>query len=140
MDGILYRRPELEPDDIHARNAPFVKGTPSSYSTTLGPVEEQLFKSWVAKNRVPFDASTVDPKSDYDMRGFYRALVGGDPKASSAIDPNDTQMHYPDYWKTPYHETFSKESQWALPTAPSWTPDDKLVGSNGRIIFDDRAR
>lgn len=137
-DGILFRRPELDLTDIYARNAPFIKGTPSSYSTTLGPMEEQMFRGWVAKNNVPFNPSSVDPQSDYDMRGFYRGLVSGDPKAMSAIDPNDTQMHYPDYWKTPYHETFSNQSQWALPHAPSWDEQDKLTGTNGRIIFDDR--
>jgi hypothetical protein len=100
-------------------------------------MQEQLFQSWLSKNNVPFDPG---PKADYDMRGFYKALSEGDPRAANAVDPNDSQMHYPDTWKTPYHETFSKESQWALPSAPGWTDDDKLLAPNGRVVFDDRAR
>lgn len=72
------------------------------------------------------------------MRGFYKALKSGDPKAKNAIDPNDNKLHYPDYWKTPYHQTFSNESQWATKNAPHWTDDDKLVLPNGRVVFDDR--
>jgi hypothetical protein len=72
------------------------------------------------------------------MRGFFRALLSGDPRAASAIDPNDQRMHYPDFWKTPQHETFSKESQWALPNSPAWNEQDQLVSPGGRIVFDDR--
>jgi hypothetical protein len=73
------------------------------------------------------------------MRGFYRGLLQKDPRASSAVDANDGHLHYPDFWKTPLHETFSNESQWAPADAPEWTPDDKLVTSGGRVVFDDRA-
>lgn len=134
--GALSPQPP-SPDETFARNAPYVKGSPSSFHTELGPLEEQMFQSWVARNNVPFDPG---PKADYDMRGFYRALASGDKKATNAVDPNDGRMHYPDNWKTPYHETFSNESQWALPSAPSWSDDDKLIGSNGRVVFDDKAR
>jgi len=136
-DGILYQRPEMTPQQAYARNAPYVNGNPSSYNTTLPPMQEQLFQSWVKQNRVPFDVNAQGP-SDYDMRGFYNGLSSGDPKATSAIDPNDSRMHYPDYWKTPYHETFSNQSQWATPDAPKWSDDDKLTGNNGRVLFDDR--
>jgi hypothetical protein len=85
---------------------------------------------------VPFDPNA--PSSDYDMRGFFKALTSGDPRATSAIDPNDARMHYPDYWKTPSHQTFSGESQFATPSAPAWNQRDQLVGPGGRIIFDDR--
>ena len=72
------------------------------------------------------------------MRGFYQGLQQQNPRAQSAIDPNDSRMHYPDYWKTPIHQTFSNESQWAPANAPSWTDDDKLMQPNGRVVFDDR--
>jgi hypothetical protein len=75
---------------------------------------------------------------DYDMRGYYRALLAGDPRAQSNIDPNDQRMHYPDYWKTPTHETFSNESQWATPNAPAWNELDQLISPAGRVVFDDR--
>lgn len=136
-DGILYQRPELSPQEAFARNAPYVNGNPSSYNTALPPMQEALFQSWVKQNKVPFDVNNTGP-SDYDMRGFYNGLTSGDPKAANAVDPNDSRMHYPDNWKTPYHETFSNQSQWATPNAPAWTADDKLVGTNGRVLFDDR--
>lgn len=135
MAGVLYPAPS--PQDNYARNTPYLRPGATNFHTPLAPMEEQLFQSWVQRNQVPFDPG---PTADYDMRGFYRALMSGDPRASNAVDPNDGKTHYPDTWKTPYHETFSKESQWALPSAPSWTDDDKLIAPNGRIVFDDRAR
>ena len=74
------------------------------------------------------------------MRGFWQAMQQGDPRAMSAIDPNDQKLHYPDYWKTPLHKTFSNESQWAPANAPKWTEDDKLVTPGGRVVFDDKAK
>lgn len=120
-----------------ARNAQWVKPGPKVYNTPLKPDQEAAFRAWVAQNKVPFDPGV--PISDYDMRGFWSALNAGNPIAKNAIDPNDGKLHYPDYWKTPLHKTFSNESQWALPTAPHWTDDDKLVTSDGTVLFDDRA-
>lgn len=129
------------------RNAPFVAQDGSnpmlagrvpgaSYNTPLHPLDEMAFRQWVTQNKVPFDPNAG--ASDYDMRGFYRGMQQGDPRATSAIDPNDSRLHYPDFWKTPAHETFSNESQWANPAAPQWTGDDKLVAPSGRVMFDDR--
>ena len=110
---------------------------PTGFSTNLGD-KEPMFRQWVAANKIPFDPN--DPNPDYDMRGFWAALQSGDPRASSAVDPNDQKLHYPDYWKTPYHETFSNESKFALPNAPSWNKLDQLIAPNGQVIFDDRNR
>jgi hypothetical protein len=109
-----------------------------SYQTQLAPQQETQFRAWLQQNQVPYNLN--DPVQDYDMRGFWQALQSGDSRAASAIDPNDNRLHYPDYWKTPYHETFSNQSQWATPDAPSWTQDDKLIDRAGNIIFDDRAQ
>jgi hypothetical protein len=117
------------------RNAPYVKPGDHQYDTNLGLAEPD-FRYWVAQNKVPFD-----PKAgvtDYDMRGFYQALAQGDPRAQTAQNPNDKQLHFPDYWKTPNHETFSSESQWAGPTAPQWNPQDQLISPGGRILTDER--
>jgi hypothetical protein len=123
--------------DLPKSNAPYVRQSPATYRTELTPMEEKLFQAWVAQNKVPLDNG---PQADYDMRGFFRALMSGDPRAQSAIDPNDQRMHYPDVWKTPQHETFSKQSQWALPNSPDWNEQDQLVSPGGRVVFDDKKR
>lgn len=110
----------------------------ASYNTPLNKLDEMAFRQWVQDNGVPFDPNSTAPQ-DYDMRGFYQGLQQQNPKASSAIDPNDGRLHYPDYWKTPTHQTFSNESQWAPIGAPSWNDKDQLVSRGGRIVFDDRA-
>ena len=125
-------------DEIFARNKPYVRPGEHSYNTPLTPRGEEAFRSWLKKSDVPFDADAS--VTDYDMRGFFKALSAGDPRAVSAIDQNDQRVHYPDYWKTPFHETFSSESQWATPVAPQWNSLDQLVTPGGRIMFDDRAQ
>ena len=107
-----------------------VRMTPSTYATQHTPAEEALYQAWVAKHNVPTGGD------DYDMRGYYRAMLAGDPRAKSNVDPNDQRMHYPDYWKTPAHETFSNESQWATPNAPQWV-GDQLTSQGGQVLFDD---
>ena len=110
---------------------------PGNYATQLNPQEEQEFKQWVQQNKVPFDPS--EPVSDYDMRGFYKALKSGDERAATAENQNDGQTHYPDYWKTPYHKSFSAESQWADPVkAPRWNSKDQLVTPDGKVVYDER--
>jgi hypothetical protein len=123
----------------YERNKAFTKQGAANFNTDLGDKEPQ-FRQWVKDNKVPFDPDAKGP-TDYDMRGFWQALQADDPKAKSAIDPNDQRLHYPDYWKTPYHETFSNESQWADPkTAPAWNDKDQLVSPDGKVLFDDRAQ
>jgi hypothetical protein len=130
--------------DFLARNQPYLAPGPTSvqqgapsYNTALHPLDEMAFRQWLVDKKVPFDPNAK--VTDYDMRGFWRGLGQGDPRAVSAIDPNDGRMHYPDTWKTPLHQTFSADSQYAGTTAPQWTPEDKLVSPGGRVLFDDRA-
>ncbi len=123
----------------YKRNLAYVAPGDHTYNTALSTADEQTFRQWVSANNVPFDINAG--VTDYDMRGFWKALQAGDPRAKSAIDPNDRRLHYPDYWKTPYHETFSAESQWADPKkAPHWNEKDQLVMPDGTVIFDDRAK
>jgi hypothetical protein len=135
-----------QPDDgdaqraqqFYERNRAYLKSGEQNYNTPLSPDEDARFRKWAADNNVPFDMNAKT--TDYDMRGFWKALQAGDPVANGAIDPNDGRMHYPDYWKTPYHESFSNESQWADPTkAPKWNDRDQLVTPDGKVLFDDRA-
>lgn len=120
------------------RNVPYVMDAKrKSYSTPLDSNELANFAKWQKQNNVPYDPS---PTSDYDMTGFYKALMAGDPRATIAVNQNDNQLHYPDYWKTPYHKTFSNESQWAnKSTAPSWNDKDQLILPSGDVVYDERA-
>lgn len=114
-----------------------VRKVPKTFDTKLSPLDEFAYRQWVKDNNVPTNPDATAPQ-DYDMRGFWQGLQQQNPKAQSAVDPNDNRLHYPDNWKTPIHQTFSNESQWAQPGAPSWTEDDKLVAPNGWVVFDDR--
>jgi hypothetical protein len=119
-----------------ARNKKWAKD--GNYRTDLGD-QEPAFRQWVQDNKVPFDINKTGP-DDYDMRGFYKGVQTGDPRAVMAPNPNDGKVHYDDKWKTPYHESFSSESQWAKPNAPSWNEKDQLIDpSNGGVVFDEKA-
>ena len=107
----------------------------TGYQTSLLPPDELRFQAWAQKNGVPYQNG---PQSDYDMRGFWRGLISGDPNAKQGMNANDGRMHFSDHWKTPYHESFSRESQWATPQAPTWNEQDQLVDPQGRIRFDER--
>jgi hypothetical protein len=111
----------------------------ASFNTQLNPLDEMAYRQWVQQNQVPTNPDATAPQ-DYDMRGFYQGLQQGNPKAQSAINPNDSQMHFPDFWKTPLHQTFSNESQWAPANAPAWNEQDQLVSQGGRIVVDERAK
>jgi hypothetical protein len=108
-----------------------------TYNTPLGFLDELAFRQWVADNHVPFDPNAQGP-TDYDMRGFYQGLQQQNPHAVTGENQNDGKMHFSDYWKTPLHQSFSSESQWAGPTTPSWNSLDQLVTPGGRIVFDER--
>jgi hypothetical protein len=97
-----------------------------------------MFRQWLGANRVPFNPNAG--ATDYDMRGFWQAMQQERPMAKTAVDPHDGLPHFPDYWKTPMHQTFSNESQWAGPQAPQWINDAQLADSSGRIKFDARQR
>jgi len=111
----------------------------ASFNTQLNPLEEMAYRQWVQQNQVPTNPDATMPQ-DYDMRGFYQGLQQQNPKAQSAINPNDSQIHFPDFWKTPLHQTFSNESQWAPANAPAWNEQDQLVSQGGRIVVDERAK
>ena len=131
-----------QPQNELARRAPSPYALPPSvmkkgYLTQLNPLQEMAFQAWVKKNNIPFDPSE---QADYDMRGFFQAQLNGDKSASTGMNANDGLMHFTDKFKTPYHESFSSESKFAKPMAPRWNPLDQLIGPNGRILFDERAR
>jgi hypothetical protein len=104
------------------------------YKTILQPLQEMQFQDWVKANKIPFDDS---PASDYDMRGFYQAALSGDPNAQTSRSAFDGLIHFPDTYKTPYHKTFSSESKYATPNAPSWQ-GNQLIDKMGRVVADER--
>lgn len=117
-------------------NVPHV--VPKQFNTPLQPLDELSFRQWVQDENVPFDPQAG--VTDYDMRGFWQALQQQQPNATASVNQNDGQMHYPDLWKTPLHQTFSTDSQWSTPAAPSWNNQDQLVSPNGRVVYDERAQ
>lgn len=130
--------PVVTVDPVFEKNKSYVLPGDHNYNTELSPTQELIFREWVKRNEVPFDVNAQI--TDYDMRGFWKAYTEGDPKAKSETNPNDETLHYSDYWKTPYHKSFSSESQWADPEkAPRWNDKDQLVLPDGTVIFDERA-
>lgn len=129
--------PTVAPMPAHVQsgipNAQYAK--PGPYITTLNPIDEMQFQQWAKANHIPFDPSS---RADYDMRGFWLALKSGDPRASTGMNPNDKQLHFTDVWKTPYHQSFSNESQYAQPSAPHWNEQDQLIDPTGRVVYDER--
>jgi len=103
---------------------------PGPHVTILPQNEEQEFRQWVAKNQIPFDPG---PQSDYDMRGYWKAMRNRDERVAGS-DP----LNPPAEFQTPYHPEFSNKSIFAGADAPKWM-QDKLVDSFGRIIKDKAA-
>lgn len=151
--------PETDPAEEAARaqtnfsrNKQYIQPGATQFQTQLSAADENRFRQWLRANNVPFDPEQTAPQ-DYDMRGYWQAAQnpadwhdlqrnGVIPPemapGGTKIDPNDGKPHFPDYWKTPYHQTFSSESQFATPDAPSWNGQDQLVDRAGNVLFDDR--
>jgi murein DD-endopeptidase MepM/ murein hydrolase activator NlpD len=106
----------------YAHNAPFA--TKGSYTTKLSDEDEARFRAWLQKYKVPFDPD--DPRSDYDMRGYWKANHGKAYKGG----------HFPDTYKTPYDTTFSAESKYATANNPfKWQGNNLVDTRSGRLIF-----
>lgn len=132
-DPVLWPHTTPTPNPILAGRQPG-----AAYNTVLDPGQEQFFRQWITHNKIPFNPDATGPQ-DYDMRGFYQGLLQGNPKAQTAVDPNDNRIHFTDFWKTPSHETFGRQSQWGASNAPDWNEKDQLVSQGGRVLFDDKS-
>ena len=106
--------------DYYKRNSAWAKPA-QSYQTSLSKENETRFNNWLKLNskRVG-EFNPSNPREDYDMRGWWLKNNG-----DAAPDG-----HFPDTYKTPYHETFSNESQYATPNAPAW----KQIGGRWNLI------
>lgn len=117
------------------RNKDYLADGDHTYQTQLTPEEEAQFQQYIADKSDKQDIGR-DDAPDYDMRGWWKAMKAGDPKAEMQIvtDKHGTLKHRSDWWKTPYHESFSADSQWAGKKAPKWK-GDQLVAPDGKILF-----
>jgi hypothetical protein len=123
------------PDAVLQNNLQWANRGP--WTTQLSPQQEQNFRQWLTSNQgkmPPFDPDA--PQADYDMRGFYKGMMAGDPAAQGAVSPFDGRIHFSDKWKTPYHHSFSNESIYAKPNAPRWI-DNRLTDQNGNVLVDE---
>jgi hypothetical protein len=121
--------PSAGEQDAAPKPSPYAKSGP--WITRLNPAEEQKFRAWVQQNKIPFDLNDQYP--DYDMRGYYKAMVAGNPQAKQGAN-----QHFPDTWKSPYHRSFSRESMYATPGAPQWKATDDgsdLVDKDGKVVY-----
>jgi len=135
MQLIAQQRYQKMREDLLKRNLAYANPNWQQEMTQLPPDQEQAFSAWLNANKVPFNPSDKYP--DYDMRGYYQSLMQG--KAGNAsVNAVDNKLHYPDTFKTPYHQSFSRESKWATENAPIWS-GNKLVSPKGEIVFDEES-
>jgi len=118
--------------ELLARNMAYAHPDWQSQMTQLPPEQEAAFNKWLEQNNVNYNPADKYP--DYDMRGYYQSLQQGKAE-QPGVNPVDQQLHYPDTFKTPYHESFSNESKWATEGAPSWQ-GEKLVSPAGVTVFE----
>jgi hypothetical protein len=110
------------------------------YTTPLSGQDESKFRNWIAGQDVDFNPN--DPKSDYDMRGFWKDKVKDSPSGPiSGTQMKSDGMHFPDTYKTPYHQSASNESIYMPSDAPQWQGTDdsgyKLIDKGGNTVFDE---
>jgi hypothetical protein len=117
----------LGPADYYGWNAQYATAGP--YFTPLSKDQENQYQSWLG-GVSKMVGHELDPDDlTYDMRGYWKDIVNTGQWDSSAFT---TGAHFPDIYKTPYHPTFSRESRYALPTAPAWLNDTLMDPLTGR--------
>lgn len=110
-----------------APDAP-VPYTRDMFRTKLDPVEEQLFKRWYSKvsKRLGISEDPDAPEHHYDYRGYWRKEGRNVPAIFMGRN-----WHFPDTYKTPWHETFSTDSIYSTPEHTGGTWDgDKFIDSD----------
>jgi hypothetical protein len=116
----------------YEHNRQFALPSATNYQTVLTPGMETQFRDWVEHNHILFDPSA--PIVDYDMRGYWQALMSGQAEPPG-VEPGG-QTGFPDTYKTPYDTTFSNESRYATGDNPfRWQGDDLIDTRNGQLVF-----
>jgi hypothetical protein len=72
------------------------------WNTDLSPEEEQQFQDWASRQSAALRRPILNDLQDYDMRGLFRDVKGGDLAAG----------HFTDKFKKPNHPTFSDQSMY----------------------------
>ena len=128
-------------EQVLQRNAAYA--TPGPWTTKLKPKEEAQFQQWAQANKGTLSMEDMAENPGYDMRGFWKAKMAGDPRAQNEVNAIDHLKHYPDVWKTPYHDSFNKQSMYSTPDNPNhWVGDSQdpaLVGANNQVIIPRRS-
>jgi len=93
------------------------------YNTELDADEEQAFKEWLEKNSERHGRDLSKDLTDYDLRGLFKELQGGELP----------EGHGPDTHKKPNHPTFSTDSKYHGTDGNDggeWTTDE-----NGNDVY-----
>jgi hypothetical protein len=114
------------------------------FGTNLKPEAEKEFASF-AKNIQQL------PTPDFDLRGLFKEakgkglvdkILGGQETELGGINPTTQTFHFTDKFKTPFHKSFSRESQFATKDAPRWVQNEdqsfRLVDANNKTLIDER--
>ena len=86
-------------------------------NTPLNPAEMDAYHKWARS----IGKNPAQEEKDYDLRGYWKDVVMGNPDLPDRLRPQVTQMqedyrsapgkgHFPDMYKKPNHPTFSDES------------------------------
>jgi hypothetical protein len=114
--------PERSNTDNYSYNVQWAKDGP--YQTPLTTGEEYQYREWV-RHVSSMVGHRLEPDDiSYDMRGYWKEVVQTGEWQSEHFTKG---AHFPDTYKTPYHPTFSRESRYALPTAPFWDTKERLI-------------
>lgn len=133
LSGSAGLQPEMMIGPPPPADTPPIQPNMTTFHTPLGPTDENNFQNWVKTSKVPFDPG---PKADYDMRGYWKAMIANPTTVKQSMSDFDGKMHFPDTWKTPYHKTFSNESIYAPKDAPHWE-GDRLIDKTGKVVADE---
>lgn len=92
-----------------------------NFKTILSKRQEKEFQNWYknVSSQLKLDENPDNPAHNYDYRGYWLENRNKD------IDFSIPDFHFPDKYKTPAHETFSRESIYA---DKEYGIDPKTVG------------
>lgn len=91
-----------------ARNEAKARVPMSQWQTPLDAMKEQFFRAWLQQGHINFDPDNPNP--DYDMRGWWQAMMQGAPNATYNLSEQLTPL-FPPSFTTPWSLDFGPESK-----------------------------